>query len=171
MLHRQPDNGLLVGYLLILFLHMPSALRCVMSRNKGLLGSPPYSNTGVSTHQFLRMAFPSCWYLAFWSQKNASGSVQESSVKHHPLFSFSNIFSLTSVHQTKSVIMAPVTLQANPSPLCYLWDCPNSRPLLFSRPHYYIWTSIPFMAYLFPPSMACSYEPIHPVNFLSPRLS
>lgn len=52
--------------------------------------------------------------------------------------------------QTKSLIMAPVTLQANPSPLCYLWVYPDSRPLLFSRPHYYIWTSIPFMASLFP---------------------
>lgn len=27
MIHKQPDNGLLVGYLLILSLHVPSALR------------------------------------------------------------------------------------------------------------------------------------------------
>lgn len=118
-----------------------------MTRSNGLLGSPPYSNTGVSTHQFLRMTFPFFWYPVFWSPKNQCRNHLWSIV---PYSLPQTSFLLHLFIQTKSLIMAPVTLQANPSPLCYLWVCPDSRPLLFSRPHYYIWTSIPFMAYLFP---------------------
>lgn len=121
-----------------------------MTRNKDLLGSLSYSNTGVSTHQFIRMTF-----LPFDIQHFDPPKMQFDQRRNHlwiiVLYSLPQTsFLLDLFIQTKSLIMAPATLQANSSPLCYLWVCPDSRPLLFSRPHYYIWTSIPFMAYLFP---------------------